>query len=753
MPVRLRSCRDPELRSAHPGLPAATLAAAPRPSGPSAPTEPSARRPRPRAPHRAAPAVRRPPPAPRGGCPRRRRNRPAHVTRPPRRSRLAYVRADRRGSGRHPHRPVRLVADPVDLRARGGRRRAARRAAGRRGRRVWSEGRPAEGGRTQLVRRAPTGPPPTCCPRAATRARPSTSTAGARGGCATASCGSSTGPTSASTGSPPAASRSPLTPEPARRAATATPTVTSTPTARRLVCVRERHPGDTATDVVNEVVRLAAHAPSRAGGAGQRPGLRRGAAPAPGRATLAWLQWNHPDDAVGRRRAHGAQPRAPARRSSSRAGRGSRSPSRAGSPTASLSFLLRPHRLVEPVPLEAAARHQPVVRIDAEIGVPGWAFGTSRYAVLRRRAGGLRPPSRRLRRARRARAPTAPSPTWTCRSPRSAPCAADGRTRWWWSPAPDDRAGVYRVDPRHRAPSTTLRAPRDLRPRPGRHLGAGARSRSRRSTATAPAHRARAVLPAGQPATARGPTGELPPLLVVIHGGPTGGGGAGARASACSTGPAAASPSSTSTTAARPATAARTASSCTGSGASSTSPTASPRPAGSPAAAGSTRRGCASAAARRAASRRSPRWPATTPRSRPAPTTSASPTSRRSPRDTHKFESRYLDRLVGPYPEARDVYVERSPIHHVELLDRPLIVLQGARTRSCRPTRARRSSTRCASAASPSPTCCSTGEQHGFRRAENIRRALDAELCFYAQVLGFELPTAEGIEPVAIENL
>ena len=45
------------------------------------------------------------------------------------------------------------------------------------------------------------------------------------------------------------------------------------------------------------------------------------------------------------------------------------------------------------------------------------------------------------------------------------------------------------------------------------------------------------------------------------------------------------------------------------------------------------------------------------------------------------------------------------------------------------------------------------GEQHGFRRAENIRRALDAELCFYGQVFGFELPAAEGIEPVTIENL
>ena len=45
--------------------------------------------------------------------------------------------------------------------------------------------------------------------------------------------------------------------------------------------------------------------------------------------------------------------------------------------------------------------------------------------------------------------------------------------------------------------------------------------------------------------------------------------------------------------------------------------------------------------------------------------------------ETHKFESRYLDRLVGPYPEARDVYVERSPIHHLDWLDRPLIVLQG----------------------------------------------------------------------------
>jgi dipeptidyl aminopeptidase/acylaminoacyl peptidase len=122
-------------------------------------------------------------------------------------------------------------------------------------------------------------------------------------------------------------------------------------------------------------------------------------------------------------------------------------------------------------------------------------------------------------------------------------------------------------------------------------------------------------------------------------------------------------------------------------------------------------------------------------------------------RDTHKFESRYLDRLVGPYPAERERYVERSPVTHLDRLDRPLIVLQGSEDAVVPPSQSEAVVEALRAKGRPVAYLLFPGEQHGFRRAENIRRALDAELSFYAQVLGFALPEAEGIEPVHVENL
>jgi dipeptidyl aminopeptidase/acylaminoacyl peptidase len=119
--------------------------------------------------------------------------------------------------------------------------------------------------------------------------------------------------------------------------------------------------------------------------------------------------------------------------------------------------------------------------------------------------------------------------------------------------------------------------------------------------------------------------------------------------------------------------------------------------------------------------------------------------------DTHKFESRYTDRLIGPYPEAREVYLARSPIHHVELLRRPLLVLQGSEDEVVPPAQAELIVAALRERGVPVAYLLFEGEQHGFRRSENIRRALEAELSFYAQVLGFELPAGEGIEPVVLE--
>ena len=120
-------------------------------------------------------------------------------------------------------------------------------------------------------------------------------------------------------------------------------------------------------------------------------------------------------------------------------------------------------------------------------------------------------------------------------------------------------------------------------------------------------------------------------------------------------------------------------------------------------------------------------------------------------RDTHAFESRYLDRLVGPYPEMRELYRERSPIHHVEGFSCPLIVLQGLDDPVVPPNQAEAIVAAVRSRRLPVAYVAFPGERHGFRRAETIQRALEAELSFYGQVFGF-VPAGE-IEPVEVENL
>ena len=115
--------------------------------------------------------------------------------------------------------------------------------------------------------------------------------------------------------------------------------------------------------------------------------------------------------------------------------------------------------------------------------------------------------------------------------------------------------------------------------------------------------------------------------------------------------------------------------------------------------------------------------------------------------DTHKFESRYLDRLVGPYPEARDVYLARSPIHHLEGFDAPMIVLQGDEDEIVPPAQAEMIVEALKAKGVPVAYLLFKGEQHGFRSADNIVAALEAELAFFGRVLGFtpadDLPDLE----------
>jgi len=118
--------------------------------------------------------------------------------------------------------------------------------------------------------------------------------------------------------------------------------------------------------------------------------------------------------------------------------------------------------------------------------------------------------------------------------------------------------------------------------------------------------------------------------------------------------------------------------------------------------------------------------------------------------DTHSFESRYLDGLIAPWPSGEAVYTARSPIHHVDALDTPLAVFQGDEDRIVPPEQAEVMVAALREKGVPHAYLLFPGEQHGFRKAENIRASLDGELSFYAQVLGFELPESEGITPIAV---
>ena len=104
-------------------------------------------------------------------------------------------------------------------------------------------------------------------------------------------------------------------------------------------------------------------------------------------------------------------------------------------------------------------------------------------------------------------------------------------------------------------------------------------------------------------------------------------------------------------------------------------------------------------------------------------------------RDTHKFESRYLDWLIGPYPEREDLYRERSPLTHADALRCPVIFFQGADDRVVPPNQTEMMVEALRRRGVPVGYLLFAGEQHGFRRAETIKRALDAELYFYAALI------------------
>ena len=120
-------------------------------------------------------------------------------------------------------------------------------------------------------------------------------------------------------------------------------------------------------------------------------------------------------------------------------------------------------------------------------------------------------------------------------------------------------------------------------------------------------------------------------------------------------------------------------------------------------------------------------------------------------RDTHKFEAGYFEWLIGPYPQEKKLYMQRSPIHHLDRFVTPVILFQGEEDRVVPPAQSASLASALQARRVPHVLLTFPGEGHGFRSAENIRRCYQAELSFYAQVLGF--PLTEKLPPLQVPHL
>ncbi|WP_140394668.1 S9 family peptidase, partial [Streptomyces recifensis] len=116
------------------------------------------------------------------------------------------------------------------------------------------------------------------------------------------------------------------------------------------------------------------------------------------------------------------------------------------------------------------------------------------------------------------------------------------------------------------------------------------------------------------------------------------------------------------------------------------------------------------------------------------------------PGRTHDFESRYLESLVGPFAEVPDRYTERSPAHRADRLTAPFLILQGLDDVICAPEQCEQFLDRIAGRGVPHAYLAFAEEGHGFRRADTMVRAMEAELSLYAQVFGFDLPGVPKLE-------
>ncbi len=617
----------------------------------------------------------------------------------------------------------------------------------------WSEGRPAEGGRTQIVRRSPDGTRTDLLPEGMDARTAVHEYGGAawwvrEGVLHFANWADQRLYRIERDGVPVA-----LTPEPATARGDRYGDGAFDPDGATVVAIRESHPvgGRGAIDVRNEIVRLSADHPSEPEILVSGPDFVVAPRPSPDGALLAFVAWDHPsmpwDDTV-------LRVRDPATGTDTvvAGGPGESVQEPRWQADGSLLFLSDRNGWWNLYRWTPGGAVEPVAEVDAEIGVPAWQLGSARYATLGDRGIVFA----RWRDGYDGLALRRPDGSVTDLDlPFSAIVAverADENTVVVVAGTPTAELGIYRVG---FAGSTveleTLRAPRDL--------GLESADISVPEPISFPS-----TDRAGAPRTAhalfypptgtryRGPDGELPPLLVMIHGGPT------------SHALPVLAPSTQYWTSRGIAVADVNYGGSTGYGRAYRELLHD--------AWGVVDVADCIAAARWLADngRVDPHRLAIRGGSAGGYTTLAALARTDTPfsagadhygiadlealaAETHKFESRYLDGLIGEYPSERDRYRERSPIHHVDRFRSPLIVLQGSEDAVVPPNQSQMIVDALRERQTPVAYLLFAGEQHGFRRAENIRRALDSELSFYGQIFGFDLPAAEGIEPVAIENL
>ncbi|WP_051343407.1 S9 family peptidase [Pseudonocardia spinosispora] len=617
---------------------------------------------------------------------------------------------------------------------------------------LWAEGRPAEGGRTQLVRRTPDGATTDLLPDGFNARTGVHEYGGAAWWTREGVIWFTNWTDQRLYRLSPDGTPEPLTAEPAVPRGDRFADGTVSPDGTTIACVRERHTASgAAADVRNEIVRLAAHAPSEPEVLATGPDFVAAPRWSPDGSTLAYLRWNHPSmpwdstELVTLDLASGTE-------TVVAGGEGESVAEPRWGADGALWFLSDRSGWWNLYRARSGSDVEPMVLMDAEIGVPAWVLGSARYALL---------PDGRVVFARQSNG----YDTLLVRGTDGTLTELDLPYSYYSSVAPDpgsDSVLVVAGSPTSELEAarvllgtepvvTSLRPPRDLAALGGLD----------QSYLSAPEHVSfPSTWPDGSPRTAHAlfyppanpghhaPDGELPPLLVVIHGGPTA-----AAVPVLQLG----------------------LQYWTSRGFAVVDVNYG----------GSTGYGrayreqllgnwglidvadCVAAA----------RWLAEDNRVDPARlcirggsaggyTTLAALVLDDTPfaagadhygvsdlealaADTHKFESRYLDRLIGPYPEARDVYVERSPLTHVDRFRTPLIVLQGSEDRVVPPNQSSMIVDALRAKGVPVAYLLFEGEEHGFRRAENIRRACDGELSFYSQIFNFPV---EGIPPVHVSG-